>query len=271
MYLTIISIGTIGISANLAYNTFNSYFCVDDKMKNEKIYNYPLQHSLMEQINFNKSKNIIIKLPNQFINYNYPIGEIAIKKIIHKQFLKKNEVMKFNPYTNKIELVQVNEKVNKIIESCIKKQILFPNIYQDLALDVNSLSSNEVKILFDNVVKNTSSQQKDLFESYNLIVKKNIPEYVPDIIPYHQNDTFVLSKNLLSFGSDLYLLVNPSLNNECNNEQNKFNVIAMSDNREKILNHKYKDEIDECTNNGILSLLFLSIGIISGVIAYNGK
>jgi len=250
---TLISISCLGIGALSGYLTVKKKADLDNKIKLEHIYSYPND---LDKINFNEKINII-KIPHDKINPNYLIGEISLEKL-RFEIVKINETNYNNPY-NKNKVVEIK----KIIENkeLIKKQILFPDIYPQIELDKNLINNNKIKVLFDNCTKTKSADGKILFDLYEQNVKKNIPTYYSDIQNKNLNmgEDFELVSNVLNPNKDLYLLVNSF--------SNKFYIQAMSDYENKIIREKFKEDFADYEFKLTSSILFCSLGILSGVIA----
>lgn len=255
MILNLIPIGLLGVGSYSTYLTFIKKKELDDKIQTYPIYLYPDE---LNKISSNISSNII-KIPGSQIDSRYLIGEISLEKITPIISYTKKRV-KTDYFSNKYIHILVEERIES--RELIKRQLLFPSIYKDLNLDKNLLLSNEIKVLFDNVTMTTSetnANYKQLFNLYETDIKKNIPTYFPDLIPNIKSNQLVeLKKNYLGFNKDLYLIVNK------NGNPVRYDIQAMSDSKEKIIDQALSSDIQEYKVKCILSILLVSLGLASG-------
>ena len=213
MILNLIPISLIGSGIYSTYLTFIKKNELDDKIKNCPIYSYPNELNKIPKTN----SLHIIKISTNQIDSNYLIGEISLEKITPIIYYKK-KLIKTDYFSNKYENVLVEKKLES--RELIKKQILFPLIYNGLYLDRNLLLSNKIQILFDNTIVTklkTNVNYKVLFDLYENDIKKNISTYYLDLIPNVKYNQFIeLKKNYLDSNKDLYLIVNKNDNTNPN-------------------------------------------------------
>jgi hypothetical protein len=263
MIFNLIPISLIGAGIYSTYLTFIKKNKLDDKIKNYPIYSYPNE---LNKIPVNIHLNTI-KISKNQIDSTYLIGEISLEKITPILSYKKKQI-KTDLFGNEYENIIAEERI--VSRELIKKQILFPLIYNGLDLDKKLLLSNNIKILFDNTIVTklkANENYKLLFDLYENDVKKNIPTYYLDLIPNIKSNQFIeLKKNYIESNKDLYLIVN-----KYNINPTLYDIQAMSDSKEKIINHALKSNIEEYQVKCILSVMFISLGLITSFVNFIEK
>ncbi len=283
--LYLIPIGLIGSGIGSSCLTWKNYVNLKQKINSEPIYTYPDE---INNINsYTKTdKKIILKIPTPYNfdlkNSKYLIGEITLEKVTPHKIVKKYNDIEFNKFSNKFEKIKKHEIINEFKSEAVKKQLLFPNIYPELILPNDLSSLNNIKVLFNNTSTIKSDNPKIIFDLYNKNIKKNIPNYCSDsVINYGSEDSFQIKKNFLLPCQSLFLLVDSYYTlkhfkpfqpfQPFQPSKKEFNIEAISDSKESILNYKYKNENNNIVVGTVLSSLLLSGGILSGLILLNAK
>lgn len=278
--MNFIGAGLLGLGISSSYLTYNNYLILKKKKNSEQIYTYSEQ---IKNFDVKTNEKIIIKIPKHLINHNYLIGEISLeKKSLYKiireyddnypnlfltKYYKLTETdILLYLYLNKYNKITKSEISYDYIYELIKKQVLFPNIYPELNLSNNLYTLNKIKILFDNTHIITSHNNQDIFDMYEKDIKINIPNYFFDgIINFNSKDLFQIKKNVLSQNDNLFLLLEYSnkLDDNYNlDSEKKFNIDAISNSKDTILNYKYKTDNDNIVIGNIFSSLILSLGFV---------
>lgn len=252
---TLISIGFIGTGIGIGWNVYNTMDDLKKKITYEKVRLFPSEIISITQ------PNTIVHVEQTLMNNitNLPIGEVKINRIIKIPTITyENE---YNLLTKKMETYK--REVRNEVKKTIGKQILFPNIHERLFINQTLLMEKKIPILFGNnfFIKSTSSNE--IIERYEKITRTIIPNFNSDLVLHHFNnndyDYIELEENILNSKSKLYLMVSPC-------DSGKFVVNAISDAPDKIINHKYKDDIEYIDGMGILSFSCVSVGLILGLL-----
>ena len=270
--LSIVPLGLIGIGIGTGYVAYQNHVDFMNKLKSEKIYIYAEQ---ITNIDIKQNEKVIIKIPKNSINSKYLIGEILLEEPNPIKIYKEHDVVTYDDLLDEY-VVKKRYYPKKIFKNIvIKKQILFPDIYPELKLNLTQeilLKQNnscDKIVLFNNESTITSSDIQLLLDIYENDIKKNIPQYTSnDIFNTRQTEYFNLKKNYLSNNSDLFLLTEPMKNQIFDSNSNliqnqtQFNIEKMSDSKNVILNEKFKNESCEVMSQVIISLSFLIVGIL---------
>lgn len=254
--LTIISIGYKLLT------TINDKHKVElKKIENEKIYNYPNDTNKLIQFdipkNFkvlNPSEKIIIKIPNQMI----------IKNIMEQ----KNYI-----YDKKIFTYDKNciiAKINKTNE-----------FFKEFRFDKELNYHRKIKFLFDDDMIIKYEKDIDVYKTQMIIFQNSILNgmfwRIPKFTCYgsyhctHYTDNELKFKNefesIYTCGhNDLYLLVKPDFNLNVNSSSSSssketvvyFDIVSLSNDKNKILNEKYYNPINSVVySSQMLSAYFL--------------
>lgn len=275
--LGLLSLGLVGIGLNIyAFETEN-YKILNEKIKNEKVLTYPHDtNQYMKNILLNKnvllnknelSNNVIVKIPNNLLDKKFSIGKIKINKIS-----KKNSTIIYYDKIN--DCIKIKDKETECKEPFIE-HLLFPTCkFKEFEFDNKMFYNNKIKILFDNAIISKSNGNMALINKYiNTIENNSVRNFIPK--EYFSNliisgCNFELEENFITPFDDLYLIIKPCLqlkNQETNNEKVKFNIIVLGNNKDKIIEEKYIDELNVinrnmvlsyfCTITGCLTLLFI--------------
>ncbi len=276
--LYLIPIGLIGTGIGTSCLTWKSYVNLKQKINSEPIYTYPNE---INNINTKMNNESIIVIPTPY-NYDlknskHLIGEIILEKVKPYANVKKYDDFEYNNFLKKYEKIKKEKIIYEYKSEDVKKQVLFPNIYPELNLSNNLSSLNKIKVLFNNFSVIKSDNPKIIFDLYDKNIKKNFPNYCSDtIINYNLEDSFQIKKNFLLPCQSLFLLVEPSNQSIFNNKpfekiKKEFNVKAISNSKESIVNYKYKNENDNIVVGTVFSSLLLSCGILSGLFLINPR
>ena len=253
MSLYFIPIGIIGTGSISGYLAWLKNKELIKDMQDEKIFVYPTDIKNISNLNHNP----IIKIPYNLIPQKYAYGEVQLNKIIQKCI--KNTVYKreysflLNDYIT-VECDWIDE------EEKIAKQILFPNIFNNIELNKKLYSEKKIKVLLQNNLSTKSHNCSLILDKYESLIQKNIPMYKTSILI--TDDIYMMEKeeNILEPNMDLYLLTNIDTNSFT---KSKFYISAFSDNKDKILQEKYSDKINAIENLCLLSGTTIFIGMFS--------
>lgn len=275
--ISLVGIGLISIGINIRTNVYKNDKIIIEKIKNEKVFTYPFEtNNIMENDLLNKnnmSNNMIIKIPNDRLYKKFSIGKIKIQKIIKKKITD----IKYDKDNNTVNI----ENKEIITKEPFLEHLLFPTCkFKEFDFDNKRFHDNKIKILFNNTIISKSHGNIGLIDKYINTLENN---YVSNFLQREHflnlitsGCDFELEENLIGNFNDLYLMVEPHLmstNQESNQESNqepnqepkvKFNIIALSDNKDKIIKEKYISEINEL-NNRIILFYF---SILSGVVVF---
>jgi len=283
--ISLVGICLISIGLNIKLNIYNDYKILSNKMINEKVFVYPYDtNQFVKKVSLNKNSindNMIVKIPNNYIYKKYSIGKIKIQKITKKTSTVIN-------YDKVNDFIKIENKETKCRETFLE-HLLFPTCkFKEFEFDNKRFYDNKIKILFDNTIISKSNCNLPLINKYKNIVENNC------ISLNTSGCDFELEENFIGNFDDLYLMVEPCLmstyqessqepsqqpsqessqepsqepSQESSQESSqepkvKFNIIALSDNKDKIIKEKYIDELNEINHKMFLSYF----SIISGVV-----
>ena len=266
--LKLIGVGLIGYGWNIKTNADDKYIDLRNTIKNEKIYDYQQDISKLDIEKNNIPDNIIVKIPHNLIDKKYSIGKIKLNRIT----TNKSTIIKY--YQNgKLKIIN-NDEIKK---EPFQSHLLFPTkIFKEFELDQIMFMNNKIKILFDNTITSKSCGHKNLIEKYFTIIQNSgidyhklhnpiSAEYSIYSFPLSEYD-FELEENFISHYNDIYLMVNPykkSYFTELLDVESdiKLNIIAIADNKNKIIEEKYRSEISNNYNQYAISFLAIAYGI----------
>lgn len=239
MMLSLIPVGLISVGDLCSYKSYQVHKDIKNKFNSEKIYKYPDCIATINDI----PKNSVIFVPRNNIDKTYYIGSMELNKVMYYK-------ERHNIFGYEDNIYCVMKKYFKL-----KEIILFPSIYDNLCLNKNLMESGNIKVLIDNQIKLSSTNTKTLFDEYECIVKRNLPEYYSDLKYskiFFDVEQIELTKNLINDKNNMFLIVDPSPNKK------DLEIKLISDNVNNALNEKFTSNVYV-----ISSLLTISVGIIS--------
>jgi len=265
--LKLIGCGLINFGWNIKINTDDKLDNLRKNIKNEKIYVYPNDvFKLCEEQTYIPD-NIIVKIPHNLIDNKYFIGMIKLNIMIKKT----STIFKFDE-NGRIKIIN-NDKIKK---EPFQTYLLFPTkIFKEFELEQKMFESNKIKILFNNTITSKSIGYNNLFERYFNVVKNSGMDCfihyhsIPSIhsIALSEYD-FELEENFIRSCNNVYLIVNPhkqmsepQIFQEQPKPNIKLNIIAIADNKDKIIKEKYCSKINEIISQYSASFLVIACGI----------
>lgn len=260
----LIGVGLIGLGFKIQHNVYNDYKNLNNKIKNEKIYEYPKNtyeyiknYSPQNYTQYENPNEIIVKIPADCIDKKYSIGEIKIEKIT------KHISTIFECDKNKI-IIKNKEIKHK---EPFLQHILFPTtLFDEFEIKQRTFNNEKIKVLFDNsIISKSSAGKTNLIDKYIKIIENNYGNCQSSNIFLHTpiNSNYEMEENFIENGNDLYLIVKPNIKFSTEQKPNiKLDIVAMGDDVNKIVEEKYDVELREIGDKLIFSCLSIASGFI---------
>lgn len=251
--LKIIGVGFIILGFNIRKYVNKEFYDLNNMIKNEKIYIYHSDIFNSGQKQLSMQTNSIVKIPRNLIDDKYSIGIIKLNKISPKL----STIVKCDKY-GRIKIINNNEITNEIIQT----HMLFPTkIFKEFELDQMMFMNKEIKLLVDNtkIYKSNKNENKNVIDRYRTIISNNDIEYsgLHFVYPSTFYINYELKENFITHNNDVYLMVNP-----CTRYMNtKLQIIAIADNKDKIVREKYSSTINKLEGQYIISFFAIAFGI----------
>lgn len=252
---TLIPIGFIGTGIGIGWNVYNTMVDLKKNIINEKVCLFPSEIISITQ------PNTIVCVEQTLMNNitKLPIGEVKINRVIKIPTVTYENG--YNLLTKKIETHK--REIYKEVKKTIGWQILFPNIHERLFINPTLLMEKKIPILLKKNYFIKSISFNEIIERYEKITRTIIPNFNSDLVLHHFNnndyDYIELEENILNSKSKLYLMVSPC-------DSGKFVVNAISDTRDRIIIHKYNDDVGYIGSMSFLSFGCISVGLILGLL-----
>lgn len=266
--LKLFGIGLISFGWSVKINTDDELVNLRNKIKNEKTYIYPHDITKLGEEQTNMPDNIIVKIPHNLIDKKYSIGTIKLNRLTTKT----STIIKYDE-SGRIKIISND----KIIKEPFQSHLLFPTkIFKEFELNPRMFESNKIKILFNNTITSKSGGCGNLLERYFNVVENSGMDYstlyhtIPSIhsIALTGYD-FELKENFIRSYNDLYLIVNPykqitksPMSQEQAEPNIKLNIVAIADDKDKIIKEKYWSDANEIDNQYLASFLVIASGIV---------
>lgn len=253
--LKIIGVGFIILGFNIGKYVNKEFYDLNNMIKNEKIYIYQSDILNSGQKQLSMQTNSIVKIPRNLIDNKYSIGIIKLNKISPKL----STIIKCDEY-GRIKIINNNEITNEIIQT----HMLFPTkIFKEFELDQMMFMNKEIKLLVDNakIYKSdkNKNENKNVIDRYRTIISNNDIEYsgLHLMHPSTFYNNYELKENFIAHNNDVYLMVNP-----CTRYMDtKLQIIAITDNKDKIVREKYSSTINKLEGQCIISFFAIAFGI----------
>lgn len=260
----LLGIGLIGIGWNIKINAYDELSSLRNTIKNEKTYIYPHDISQLGKEQHNVPENIVVKIPRFLIDKKYPVGEIKLNKIKTKT----STIIRYDE-DGRIKITNNEEIKKELLRSCL----LFPTeLFKEFELEQRIMTDGGIKILFNNTITSKSNGGKNLVERYFTVIENsgidNSKEY--NLVPSQQNVElmsmalsdydFELKENFINSNKDVYLIVEPR-KHSLNSSDVKLNIVAIADNKDKIFEEKYSNQISELSKQFATSFIVIICGI----------
>lgn len=268
--LKLFGIGLISFGWSAKINTDDKLVNLRNKIKNEKTYIYPYDITKLGNEQTNMPDNIIVKIPYNLIDKKYSIGMIKLNRLTTKT----STTIKYDE-SGIIKIIN-NDKIKK---EPFQSHLLFPTkIFKEFELNPRMFDSNKIKILFNNTITSKSVGCGNLLERYFNIVENS----GMDCSTLHRSISsiplmysmalsgydFELKENFIRSYNDLYLIVNPykqlsnpQISQEQVESNIKLNIVAIADDKDKIIKEKYCYEASEIDSQYSISFLAIVCGI----------
>jgi hypothetical protein len=272
--LKLAGIGLISFGLRVKISADDEFVNLTNKIKNEKTYIYPHDITKLSEVQTDMPDNIIVKIPHNLIDKKYSIGVIKLNRLTTKT----STIIQYDE-SGRIKIIS-NDEIKK---EPFQSHLLFPTkIFKEFELNPRMFESNKIKILFNNTITSKSVGCGNLLQRYSNIVENSgmdcstLYHSISSIysIPSMHSMAltgydFELKENFIRTYDDVFLIVNPHkqisqllMYQEQVEPNIKLNIVAISDDKDKIIKEKYWSDADVIANGYLASFLFIASGII---------